>query len=121
MADLQLGKHVWIKDTVERGTVVSSADTPRSYIVETPGGTLRRNRFHLSPTPVAPEIAINLPYMSTEPNTLVDTTRTPVSPKPQDQQQQPQYQTAERQREKCPKSPKGLCMYLKMRYRELSG
>ncbi|XP_036435970.1 uncharacterized protein K02A2.6-like isoform X1 [Colossoma macropomum] len=96
MTDLQLGKHVWIKDTVERGTVVSSANKPRSYIVETPGGTLRRNRFHLSPTPVAPESAVNLPDMSTEPNTLVDSTRTPVSPKPQDQQQQPQCQTAER-------------------------
>ncbi|KAJ8405712.1 hypothetical protein AAFF_G00316920 [Aldrovandia affinis] len=30
-----------------------SADTPRSYLIEMPRGTLRRNRFHLSPTSVA--------------------------------------------------------------------
>lgn len=36
---------------LERGTVVSSSSTPRSYIIDTPSGTLRRNRYHLSPTP----------------------------------------------------------------------
>ncbi len=39
---LRPGDHVWVKDTVDRGTVVSTAGTPRSYIIETPGGTLRR-------------------------------------------------------------------------------
>ncbi|KAJ7995746.1 hypothetical protein DPEC_G00247790 [Dallia pectoralis] len=39
MPCLQPGDHVWVKDTGERGTVVSTAGTPRSYIVETPGST----------------------------------------------------------------------------------
>ncbi|KAJ8001148.1 hypothetical protein DPEC_G00188230 [Dallia pectoralis] len=60
MPCLQPGDHVWVKDTGERGTVVSTAGTPRSYIVETPGSTLRRNRYHLSPTPVAPGEPANL-------------------------------------------------------------
>lgn len=54
MTHLQPGEHAWVKDTSERGTVVSTAGTPRSYLVETPRGTLRRNRFHLPPTPKAP-------------------------------------------------------------------
>ena len=54
MLHLQPGEHVWIKDTHEKGTVVSTADTPRSYIVETPRGTVRRNRYHLSSTPEGP-------------------------------------------------------------------
>ncbi|KAL0166592.1 hypothetical protein M9458_038436, partial [Cirrhinus mrigala] len=54
MAYLRPGEHVWVKDTSERGTVVSTAGSPRSYLIETPRGTLRRNRFHLSPTPKAP-------------------------------------------------------------------
>ncbi|KAE8277347.1 hypothetical protein D5F01_LYC24743 [Larimichthys crocea] len=55
MPPLQEGDHVWVKDILERGTVVSHAGTPRSYMIETPRGTLRRNRYHLSPTPTAPE------------------------------------------------------------------
>ena len=30
------------------GTVVSPANSPRSYLVETPSGTVRRNRVHLN-------------------------------------------------------------------------
>ncbi|KAJ7997297.1 hypothetical protein DPEC_G00227510 [Dallia pectoralis] len=60
MPCLQPGDHVWVKDTGERGTVVSTAGTPRSYIIETPGSTLQRNRYHLSPTPVAPGEPANL-------------------------------------------------------------
>ncbi|KAI3356713.1 hypothetical protein L3Q82_003311 [Scortum barcoo] len=55
MPPLQPGDHVWVKDMLQRGTVVSAAETPRSYVIETPRGMLRRNRFHLSPTSVAPE------------------------------------------------------------------
>jgi len=58
MTHLQPGEHVWVKDTSERVTVVSTAGTPRSYLVETPRGTLRRNRFHLSPTPKAPVTSV---------------------------------------------------------------
>ena len=51
---LNTGDHVWVSDTKERGTVLNAAHTPRSYLVETPSGVLRRNRRHLVNTPVAP-------------------------------------------------------------------
>lgn len=51
---LRAGDHVWVSDTKERGTVLKPAHTPRSYLIETPSGVLRRNRYHLTNTPVAP-------------------------------------------------------------------
>ena len=40
---------VWITSGEQMsGTVVRAADTPRSYIVDTPSGELRRNRHHLN-------------------------------------------------------------------------
>lgn len=39
------------------GRIVSPADAPRSYIVETPSGQLRRNRAHLTPIPSAQSTA----------------------------------------------------------------
>lgn len=54
---LDPGERVWIKDFETRGEVVKSATTPRSYIVRTPKGEIRRNRRHLQPTsgPKIPE------------------------------------------------------------------
>ncbi|XP_061132648.1 uncharacterized protein K02A2.6-like [Syngnathus typhle] len=75
---LQPGDHVWVKDMQQRGTVVSAANTPRSYIVETSGGNLRRNRYHLSRTPVAPEPHITVPDMGESNST--ETLKGPVSP-----------------------------------------
>ena len=54
LPQLQPGEHVWIQDTKEKGTVLAHAETPRSYLVDTPRGILRRNRSHLVPTPVPP-------------------------------------------------------------------
>ncbi|KAL7861729.1 hypothetical protein SRHO_G00131700 [Serrasalmus rhombeus] len=88
MEHLYPGRHVWIKDTAERGTVVSTAATPRSYLVETPEGILRRNRFHLSPTPVAPEHTTSLPDTSSEEHTTSETARALNSPNGRDGQQQ---------------------------------
>ena len=42
---------VYIKDMNTTGTVTEPADTPRSYHVQTPKGTLRRNRTQQSPLP----------------------------------------------------------------------
>lgn len=42
---------VWITDTKCEGTVLSSHSTPRSYVVESPSGTIRKNRHHLQPLP----------------------------------------------------------------------
>ena len=47
---------VWVStdgDPVQ-GRIVSSADTPRSYLVDTPSGQLRRNRHHLTIVPDSP-------------------------------------------------------------------
>ena len=41
---------VWISSSGERvqGRIISPANMPRSYLVETPSGTIRRNRRHLN-------------------------------------------------------------------------
>ena len=36
------------ENSQQPGTVVSAADTPRSYLVSTLSGQIRRNRWHLS-------------------------------------------------------------------------
>ncbi|XP_034075852.1 uncharacterized protein K02A2.6-like [Gymnodraco acuticeps] len=43
------GKEVWVTDQKASGTVMGSHNTPRSYILEGPHGTVRRNRHHLIP------------------------------------------------------------------------
>ena len=52
---------VWIRtgETQTSGRVVRQANTPRSYWVSTPSGTIRRNRQHLNPIPTTstPDIA----------------------------------------------------------------
>ena len=56
---------VWITsgDQPVSGRVISPADTPRSYIVETPSGQVRRNRQHLNQMPESqdPQGQIELP------------------------------------------------------------
>ncbi|KAJ8356775.1 hypothetical protein SKAU_G00195690 [Synaphobranchus kaupii] len=49
------GKEVWVTDQGATGVVVSSHPTPRSYIVDGPHGTVRRNRRHLIPMESSPE------------------------------------------------------------------
>ena len=50
LSPLKLDTEVWVKkgDKQTKGTVVTAAATPRSYIVATPEGQLRRNRQHLT-------------------------------------------------------------------------
>ncbi|UYV81392.1 hypothetical protein LAZ67_20001039, partial [Cordylochernes scorpioides] len=47
MEELSEGDTVWITDMRTWGIVKQKASTPRSYMVDTPVRTLRRNRFHL--------------------------------------------------------------------------
>ena len=51
MTDLIPRQPVWVQDPHTRtwyeGTIVSKAETPRSYIVQTKSGIVRRNRIHL--------------------------------------------------------------------------
>lgn len=51
------GTAVWIRmeDTSIPGRVISMANTPRSYLVSTPSGVLRRNRYHLTARPDHPD------------------------------------------------------------------
>lgn len=51
--EFQVGWDVWVSDNEHtRGEVLSpAAVTPRSYIVNTPSGQLRRNSRHLVPVP----------------------------------------------------------------------
>uniref|UniRef100_A0A087XQP2 Uncharacterized protein n=1 Tax=Poecilia formosa TaxID=48698 RepID=A0A087XQP2_POEFO len=47
LSKLTPGQGVWIKDQGTSGAVITSHSTPRSYIVEGPHGSIRRNRRHL--------------------------------------------------------------------------
>lgn len=89
MPSLQPG----VKDMQQRGTVLSTAGTPRSYIVETSSGNLRRNRYHLSRTPVAPQLHSTVSDTFAE-NNLAETE--PVSPEvlPDSNQQHPSLRDA---------------------------
>lgn len=50
LPELTSGQKVWITTEGTTGSVVGTATTPRSYVVETERGLLRRNRSHLRPT-----------------------------------------------------------------------
>ncbi|KAK0132392.1 hypothetical protein N1851_032733 [Merluccius polli] len=52
---LNPGQDVWIKDQRKAGAIIGSHSTPRSYLVEGPHGTIRRNRRHLVPMRSSPE------------------------------------------------------------------
>ncbi|UYV67206.1 K02A2.6-like [Cordylochernes scorpioides] len=47
-AELIAGEKVWVKDLRAWGSVIEKASAPRSYIVETPVGTYRRNSLLLA-------------------------------------------------------------------------
>ncbi|KAL1265232.1 hypothetical protein QQF64_003259 [Cirrhinus molitorella] len=46
---LQPGDQVWVSDAKDSGTIVASHSAPRSYLVNTQQGTVRRDRHHLVP------------------------------------------------------------------------
>ena len=48
---LQPGTPVLIKESVTTNTITPSAETPRSYLIETEKGVVRRNRSHINPIP----------------------------------------------------------------------
>jgi hypothetical protein len=47
--EFKSGDVVWVKDLKLGAQVSEKADTPRSYIIETPRGKFRRNSHHLTP------------------------------------------------------------------------
>ena len=90
---LKPGEHVWVKDMNRRGTVKTHVQVPpRSYVMKTQHGDVRRNRRHLNPTPVAPtydalpadvDISIDLGERVEEPMAVVaPPVREPQTPEP---------------------------------------
>ncbi|KAL9985366.1 hypothetical protein ACROYT_G007760 [Oculina patagonica] len=58
---------VFVKDLQRPGKVIEAASTPRSYQVETPTSTIRRNRVHLTPLPNQQEEHRPLPVVDQDP------------------------------------------------------
>ena len=56
MKTLSSGTTVFITDMKCRGKVIQRANTPRSYMVDTPTAVVRRNRSHLR---IIPDISAN--------------------------------------------------------------
>uniref|UniRef100_A0A3B3C9Q2 Gypsy retrotransposon integrase-like protein 1 n=1 Tax=Oryzias melastigma TaxID=30732 RepID=A0A3B3C9Q2_ORYME len=54
--ELRAGQQVWVKNTNSPGTVSSSANTPRSYVIDMPSGRFRRNRSHIRVIPEGPTV-----------------------------------------------------------------
>ena len=54
--ELQPGQRVWVKNTEQPGVIAGPAQTPRSYNIELPSGSLRRNRSHIRVIPETPTI-----------------------------------------------------------------
>ena len=76
---------VWVTtgDQPVLGRVVSSAAAPRSYIVDTPSGHIRRNRSHLNPIP-QPEDNTGQPDMNPLPRQIMTRSRTRTAIRPPD-------------------------------------
>ncbi|XP_054720689.1 uncharacterized protein LOC129230315 [Uloborus diversus] len=52
LPQLNIGEQVWVSDMRTYGKIKAAHQAPRSYIIETPRGVLRRNRRYLHPSPV---------------------------------------------------------------------
>ena len=75
---LQPGDNVCVRDQDRYGTVVERAPQPRSYLVQTPKGMIRRNRSALVTTETRQQIQRDDPSpTSTTPNEAEDPPTTP--------------------------------------------
>jgi hypothetical protein len=54
LSDLSPGETVWLPEMSSPAVVVSKSPEPRSYIVQTEKGTVRRNRRQVVPSPKEP-------------------------------------------------------------------
>ena len=84
LSELEPGETVYIPDYKENAVVINKTPQPRSYLVETDGGSfLRRNRKHLTPDPnqkspspiKSPPPAAPVPEPKAPPSTMEKTTR----------------------------------------------
>ena len=76
LPELDTGNSVWLPERQMEGQVIGRARTPRSYIVETPKGKLRRNRPHLGLMPVP----VGMECESQNEDPLVQTSSTTPTP-----------------------------------------
>ena len=74
---LQPGIPVHIKDMGTTGTVTRAAETPRSYMIETEKGTVRRNRSHVNPIPINKSVSPSVTKQQPQDKAL-----TPLKPLP---------------------------------------
>ena len=74
---LQPGIPVHIKDMGTTGTVTRAAETPRSYMIETEKGTVRRNRSHINPIPISKSVSPSVTKQQPQDKAL-----TPLKPLP---------------------------------------
>ena len=82
---LRAGNPVHIKDMGTTGTVTRAAETPRSYVIETEKGTVRRNRSHVNPIPnksVSPRVSDKSMSPSVTKQQPQDKALTPLKPLP---------------------------------------
>ncbi|CAC5421309.1 unnamed protein product [Mytilus coruscus] len=61
---------VWVKDQKRRGIIKAESNEPRSYIIETDSGEIRRNRRHFSNFPEKPDTKISKNTFETIPNEI---------------------------------------------------
>lgn len=69
---LQPGQNVWLPRKKKQGIVIQQATTPRSYIIHTDEGQVRRNRTHIR--------TVHLPQNQTTPPDTPDATSEPGNP-----------------------------------------
>ncbi|GFO30891.1 Pol polyprotein [Plakobranchus ocellatus] len=84
-SELQPGDYVFTKDLKRQGSVLTRHQNPRSYIICTDQGTIRRNRSHLVATPASsssPALVSTQVREQSFPGHHVFTPRTPHSPRP---------------------------------------
>ena len=63
-------------DQQTTGRIVSSANTPRSYLVDTPQGQIRRTRSHITPMPNSNEMDTNEQSTNPSPSPIMTRSRT---------------------------------------------
>ena len=85
LPDIPDNTNVWVTsgETPIQGQVQSSAGAPRSYIVETPTGSVRRNRSQLRAVPDVPHLTIT-ESTTPEPNRVMTRIRTGTQVHPPD-------------------------------------
>ncbi|CAL8069840.1 unnamed protein product [Orchesella dallaii] len=94
--ELSEGEIVWIKDLRIWGKITGVAGTPRSYLVDTPRGSFRRNSSHLTRgfTDAVPESLVELEFEDVAEDLLPDAEQQPpLEPIPEPNAASPSYRT----------------------------